>query len=71
MPNIIKKKKKKKNTVNYSMPYEGSIGMSVNREIAKKIWSSSADANEQKLGYILTRDADGKYIARTKLESKA
>ena len=38
---------------------------------AKKIWGNSASADEHTLGYELTRDADGNYIARTKLSSKA
>ena len=72
MPNVIKGKKKKKGkTVDYNLPYEGAIGTSVNREVAKKIWKDSASADEKILGYELTRGADGNYIARTKLSSKA
>ena len=65
------KRKKKKDPVDYSTPYTGAMGKSMNRETAKKMWSSRASADEQKLGFILTQDADGNYIVRTKLSSKA
>ena len=72
MPIVIKGKKKKKGkTVDFNLPYEGAMGKSVNREVAKKIWGNSASVDEKTLGYELTRDADGNYIARTKLSSKA
>lgn len=66
-----KKKDKKKDSVDYSIPYDGAMGKSMDRETAKKMWSSRASADEQKLGFILTQDADGNYIARTRLSSKA
>jgi hypothetical protein len=72
MPTVIKGKKKEKvKAVDFNLPYEGAMGRSVNREVAKKIWGNSASADEKTLGYELTLDADGNYIARTKLSSKA
>tara|TARA_R110000796_G_scaffold116195_1_gene228644 strand:+ start:1072 stop:1290 length:219 start_codon:yes stop_codon:yes gene_type:complete len=72
MPIVIKGKKKKKGkTVDYSLPYEGAIGISDRSEWAKKSWERKASADELILGYKLTTDADGNYIARTKLSSKA
>ena len=72
MPKIIKGKKKKKfQGVNYSMPYEGTEGISMSRETAKKKWESKASADELKLGLKLTQDSAGNFIARTRLQSKA
>lgn len=51
--------------------YSGATGKSTSRETAKKMWSSRASADEQKLGYKLTQDTDGNYIVRTKTEVKA
>ena len=65
------RKKKKKGGVDYSAPYQGATGKSMSRETAKKMWSSKASSDEQKLGFKLTQDADGNYIARTRLSSKA
>ena len=65
------RKKKKKGGVDYSTPYQGAIGKSMSRETAKTMWSSRASSNEQKLGFKLTQDADGNYIAKTRLSSKA
>ena len=65
------RKKKKKGGVDYSTPYQGAMGKSMSRETAKKMWSDKASSNEQKLGFKLTQDADGNYIAKTRLSSKA
>jgi len=65
------RKKKKKGGVDYSTPYQGAMGKSMSREAAKKMWSSKASSDEQKLGIKLTQDADGNYIARTRLSSQA
>ena len=65
------RKKKKKGGVDYSTPYQGAMGKSMSRENAKKMWSDKASSNEQKLGFKLTQDADGNYIAKTRLSSKA
>tara|TARA_R100000329_G_scaffold63074_1_gene56162 strand:- start:7 stop:216 length:210 start_codon:yes stop_codon:yes gene_type:complete len=67
----VRKKKKKKDSVDYSTPYKGAIGKSMDRETAKKMWSNKASSDEQKLGFKLTQDADGNYIARTRLSSDA
>tara|TARA_R100001463_G_scaffold58698_1_gene110998 strand:+ start:1776 stop:1988 length:213 start_codon:yes stop_codon:yes gene_type:complete len=70
MAKVIKKKKKKKD-VDYSTPYEGAEGKSMSRETAKTMWTSKASKDELDLGFILTQDSDGNYIARTRLQSKA
>ena len=67
----VRKKKKKKDSVDYSVPYEGSMGKSLDRETAKKMWSNKASSDEQKLGFKLTQDTDGNYIVRTRFSSKA
>ena len=64
-------KKKKKKAVDYSAPYEGAMGKSMSREAAKRMWSSKASSDEQKLGFKVTQDADGNYIVRTRLSVKA
>lgn len=51
--------------------YSGAEGKSKSRETAKKMWDSRSSADEKKLGFKLTQDADGNYIARTKTEVKA
>jgi hypothetical protein len=56
--------------VNYQT-YSGTTGKSMSRETAKKMWDSKASADEKKLGFKLTQDADGNYIVRTKTEVKA
>jgi len=72
MPRAIKKNKKNKfQNVDYSMPYEGAEGRSVNSEVAKKMWANKASSDEQRLGYVLTKDTNGNFITRTKLQSKA
>ena len=75
---LIKKKKRKKGKknkkfqgVNYSMPYEGTEGISMSRETAKNKWESKASADELKLGLKLTQDSAGNFIARSRLQSKA
>tara|TARA_R110002072_G_C7543738_1_gene498534 strand:- start:250 stop:480 length:231 start_codon:yes stop_codon:yes gene_type:complete len=65
------KRKDKKTDVDYSQPYEGSKGVSISQETAKKMWMNSASAEEMQLGYKLTKDSEGNFIARTKLSSKA
>ena len=67
----VRKKKKKKESVDYSTPYEGAIGKSVSRQAAEKMWSSKASRDELKLGSKTTMDQDGNYIVRTRLSSKA
>ena len=65
------KRKKKKNSVDYSTPYEGSMGKSKSRQVAEKKWASSASKDEMQLGSKTTMDQDGNYIVRTRLSSKA
>jgi len=62
-------KRRRKKTVDYSTPYQGSMGKSMDREIAKRKWQSSASPDEMQMGYTLTQDADGNFIARTKMQS--
>jgi len=58
--------------VDYSTPYKGAMGKSADRETAKKKWMANASPTEMKLGMApLKQDADGNYIVRTKLSSKA
>lgn len=64
-------RKKKKNKVDYSTPYEGAIGKSSSRQAAEKMWASKASAEEMSLGSKTTMDQDGNYIVRTRLSSKA
>tara|TARA_R110000744_G_scaffold286506_1_gene397830 strand:+ start:124 stop:339 length:216 start_codon:yes stop_codon:yes gene_type:complete len=66
-----RKKKNKPQNVDYSTPYKGAMGKSMSRETAKKMWSDKASADEQQLGFKLTQDSDGNFIARTRLSSKA
>ena len=65
------KKRSKKKQVDYSLPYEGTTGKSSDREIARKKWESRASKTERELGSTLSRDSEGNYVRRTKLESKA
>jgi len=65
------KKASKTKKVDYNLPYEGSKGVSISRETAKKKWMNTASSDEVKLGYALTKDSEGNFIARTKLSSKA
>ena len=72
MARVIKRKKKKNSQdVDYSTPYEGAIGKSISSDTAKKMWTDKASADELQLGYRMTKDSDGNFIVRTKLESKA
>tara|TARA_Y100000004_G_scaffold59521_1_gene66283 strand:+ start:262 stop:489 length:228 start_codon:yes stop_codon:yes gene_type:complete len=75
MPSVIKKKKIKQNKktkdVDFSTPYKGAEGVSKSRETAKTMWTSKASKDELDLGFVLTQDSDGNYIARTRLQSKA
>ena len=72
MPKLLRRKKKKSGpAVKYTMPYEGSEGTSMSVETAKKMWANKASADESRLGYTLTQDANGNFTARTKLSSKA
>jgi len=64
------RRKKKSNDVDYQT-YSGTTGKSKSRETAKKMWDSKASADEKKLGFKLTQDADGNYVVRTKTEVKA
>ena len=73
MPKVIKRKKnkKKQKEVDYSLPYEGAEGISISRNVAKSKWLSKASADELQLGEIITKDTDGNFIVRTRLQSKA
>lgn len=62
-------KRRRRNQPTFSLPYEGSVGKSTDREIAKRKWQNSATPDEMQLGYSLTQDEDGNFIARTRLES--
>jgi len=65
------KPKKRKNRVSYDLPYSGTTGKSMDREIARRKWESRASKTERELGSILTRDSEGNYIRRTRLSSPA
>tara|TARA_R100000149_G_scaffold64677_1_gene37131 strand:- start:546 stop:755 length:210 start_codon:yes stop_codon:yes gene_type:complete len=65
------KRKKKKDSVNYSTPYKGAMGKSKSRQAAEKMWASKASKDEMQLGSKTTMDQDGNYIVRTRLSSKA
>ena len=65
------KKKSKKSKIDYSLPYEGTVGKSSDREIARRKWESRASKDEKALGSTLSMDSEGNYVRKTKLESKA
>jgi len=73
---MAKKKKLKTikplaSNIDFSMPYEGTVGKSKSRQIADRIYDSKVTPEERKLGSELFQDADGNYIRRTKTMSKA
>ena len=66
-PLIKGRKNKKSKTGNQEKEvYSGTMGKSMSRETAKKMWDSKASAEEKTAGYKLTQDAEGNYVVRTK-----
>ena len=65
------KPKKRRNRVNYDLPYSGTTGKSMDREIARRKWESRANPLEKRLGSVEDRDVEGNWIRRTKLSSPA
>lgn len=65
------KKVKRQSNVNYDTPYQGSIGISKSREAARRMWADNATADEFRLGHVMSQDANGDFIVKTRLSSKA
>jgi hypothetical protein len=67
----VKKNKKdrpigeRNNSIDFSPPYEGSIGRSVDRQIADKIYNHHVTPEERRLGSYLSQEPGGHYVRRT------
>jgi hypothetical protein len=58
-------------SVDFSSPYEGSIGRSPSRQVADRMYDSRVTPEERQLGSELFQDSEGNYIRRTRLSSPA
>ena len=73
----IRKKKKgrpigeRNSSVDFSSPYEGSIGSSPSRQVADRMYDSRVTPEERRLGSYLSQDSEGNYVRRTNLSSPA
>lgn len=71
MKAIRKNKKKNRpigernNSIDFSSPYEGSIGRSPNRQTADKIYNDHVTPEERRLGSYLSQEPGGYYVRRT------
>jgi hypothetical protein len=68
----VRKNKKKgrpigerNNSIDFSSPYEGSIGRSPDRETADKIYNHHVTPEERRLGSYLSQEPGGYYVRRT------